>query len=138
MLSIAGEKTNDAAVSWAVGEFAKEVGTAIPEYSVYEDTDCEPGRYVILMEPEKPLDQGKMDLYKKIIDEKLSIANPSYGDKIKTGILSPAKLHFVQPETYLLYREMMSYKGYSTDQLKPVRVLDNPVKKNFFFRLIDE
>ena len=47
------------------------------------------------------------------------------------------KVVFVKPQTYMLYREMMAYKGAMTNQMKPVHVIDNPIKERFFFGLLD-
>ena len=48
------------------------------------------------------------------------------------------KLVFAQPETYVLYKEMMLMKGNSIAQLKPVTVIGNELQKNFFFALIED
>lgn len=138
MISIAGEKTNDEAVSWAVSEFEKETGCKISDYSIEADTDCEPGRYVVYLEPDHIMDPKKMDEYTKLIEEKLSIANPSFGAKVKNGVLSKTVLYFLQQETYALYRDLMIMRGVSGNQLKPVRVIDTPMKKKFFSALIEK
>lgn len=138
MISIAGEKTNDEAVSWAVSEFAKETGCKISDYSIEADTDCEPGRYVVYLEPDHIMDLDKMEEYTNLIEEKLSIANPSFGAKVKNGILSKTVLYFLQQETYALYRDLMIMRGISGNQLKPVRVIDTPMKKKFFSALIEK
>lgn len=138
MISIAGEKTNDEAVSWAVSEFAKETGCKISDYSIEADTDCEPGRYVVYLEPDHIMDSDKIEEYTKLIEEKLSIANPSFGAKVKNGVLSKTVLYFLQQETYALYRDLMIMRGVSGNQLKPVRVIDTPMKKKFFSALIEK
>lgn len=138
MISIAGEKTNDEAVSWAVSEFAKETGCKISDYSIEADTDCEPGRYVVYLEPDHIMDSDKMEEYTKLIEEKLSIANPSFGAKVKNGVLSKTVLYFLQQETYALYRDLMIMRGVSGNQLKPVRVIDTPMKKKFFSALVEK
>ncbi|MGV8906867.1 MAG: GH3 auxin-responsive promoter family protein [Acetobacterium sp.] len=138
MVSIAGEKTNEESISWAVTEFAKEAGCQLVDYSVYADTTISPGRYVLFMETENRLPKSKQDDYLKIIEEKLNIANPSIGAKIKSGVLSQSGISFVQEETYALYRDLMIMRGVSANQLKPVRVIDTLVKENFFFALIDQ
>ena len=64
--------------------------------------------------------------------------NPSYGEKIKSGIIKPLKLIFSQSETYVLYKELMRAKGRSIAQLKPVTVIDNETQRNFFFTLTED
>lgn len=138
MVSIAGEKTTEECISWAVREFAKTVGCELVDYSVYADTAVSPGRYVIIMETAKRLPKDNHHEYREIIAEKLSIANPSIGSKLKSGVLSPSDITFVQEETYALYRDLMIMRGISGNQLKPVRVIDTLIKENFFFALVDK
>ena len=138
MISVAGEKTNDEAVSWAVSEFEKEAGCKINDYSIEADTECEPGRYIVYLEPDHIMPKEKMSQYTDLIEEKLGIANPSFGAKVESGILSKTVLYFEQQETYALYRDLMIMRGISGNQLKPVRVIDTPMKKKFFGGLIEK
>lgn len=138
MVSIAGEKTTEECISWAVKEFAKDAQCELVDYSVYADVAVSPGRYVIIMETEKRMSKENQDEYRLIIEEKLGIANPSIGSKVKSGILSPSEITFVQEETYALYRDLMIMRGISGNQLKPVRVIDTLIKENFFFALVDK
>lgn len=138
MVNIAGEKTNEGNLTWAVKEFSDATGCDILDYSVYADLNTSPGRYVMLMEPRRRISEEKRAEYRDIIEEKLGIANPSFGSKIKSGVLNPLVLHFLQQETYYLYRDIMVMKGASENQLKPVRVIDTPVKEKFFFSLTEQ
>ena len=138
MLSIAGEKTNEEAVRWSVEKFIKDTGCEIVDYSVYADKSTEPGRYIMLMEADHVVPRDKIPEYRDAIEARLSQANPSYGEKVRTGVLGPTKLEFVQQETYQLYRDMMMAKGVSPNQLKPVRVIDTPMKEAFFFGLLED
>lgn len=138
MVSIAGEKTTEECISWAVKEFAKATACELVDYSVYADVAVSPGRYVIFIELEKPLPRERYDDYRQIMEEKLGTANPSIGSKVKSGVLSPSEISFVQEETYALYRDLMIMRGISGNQLKPVRVIDTLVKENFFFALVDK
>jgi len=138
MVNIAGEKTNAESLAWSVSEFARETGCIVADYSVYADTDAVPGRYVVLVEPDRPLAMERMAEYTRIVEEKLGFANPSFGDKVAKGVLGPTQLYFEQLETYALYRDLMVMKGISPNQLKPVRVIDTPMKEKFFFGLIEK
>ena len=138
MVSIAGEKTTEECVSWAVKEFAREVGCNLVDFSVFADTAISPGRYVVFMETDKKLPRDNMDEYRRIIGEKLNIANPSIASKVKSGILNPSDIQFVQEQTYALYRDLMIMRGISGNQLKPVRIFDTPMKEKFFFALIEK
>ena len=65
-------------------------------------------------------------------------ANPSYGEKIRTGALGKLELVFLQQQTYQLYRDLQIMKGISVNQLKPVRVIDTPEMERFFFGLKEQ
>lgn len=138
MLSIAGEKTNDEAVMWSVQQTGKETGYRFADYCVYPDTDSDPGHYTVLLEPDRPLDQSEVPHVRDVLDDYLGQANPSYGTKVKTGVLGPLELKISQIETHALYRDIMISKGVSANQLKPVRVLDTPMKERFFFALVED
>ncbi len=138
MLSIAGEKTNEEAVRWSVDEFMRETGEHVVDYSVFADVDTEPGHYVFLMETDGIVPREKLEEYRSIVEEKLMHANPSFGSKIRTGVLGKTELRFVQQQTYQLYRDMMIMKGTSPNQLKPVRIIDTPMKEKFFFGLVED
>lgn len=138
MLSIAGEKTNEEAVRWAIARFQDDTGVLLRDFSVYADTDAKPGRYVVLMEPDKEIASEKMEEYREIIEKRLGEANPSFGAKVNSGVLGRTKLCITQQETYMLYRDLMVMKGVSLNQLKPVRVIDTPMKERFFFHLLEQ
>lgn len=138
MLSIAGEKTNDEAVLWSVQQTGKEIGYRFADYCVYPDTDSDPGHYTVLLEPDRPLDQSEVPHVRDVLDDYLGQANTSYGTKVKTGVLGPLELKISQIETHALYRDIMISKGVSANQLKPVRVLDTPMKERFFFALVED
>ncbi|MFT8593665.1 MAG: GH3 auxin-responsive promoter family protein [Bifidobacterium sp.] len=137
MVSIAGEKTNEASIAWTVGEFEKASGHAIADYSIYADIDATPGRYVLFMEADRHVDIERHAEYRSLIEGKLSVANPSFGSKVRDGVLGAMDIRFVQQETYYLYRDLMVLRGTSENQLKPVRVIDTPGKERFFFALVD-
>ena len=60
------------------------------------------------------------------------------GDKVKKGLCAPTEVLFLQPETYLLYRDLMLIRGYSVGQLKPVNVISNYTQQKFFFGLRED
>ena len=137
MISIAGEKTNEEALRWTISKFQDETGLFVTDYSIYADTESKPGRYVILIEPDKEIDESKLPEYRDTIERLLGQANPSFGSKVASGTLGKTKLCITQLETYMLYRDLMIMKGFSQNQLKPVRAIDTPVKEKFFFNLIE-
>ncbi|MBR2824175.1 MAG: GH3 auxin-responsive promoter family protein [Clostridia bacterium] len=135
IISIAGEKTNEEALDWSIAQFIKETGLIVHDYSIYAELESKPGHYVILMEPDHIVPREDIPRYRDVIEARLMQANPSFGEKIRTGRLGPSELVFVQQQSYQLYREMMMYRGVSVNQIKPVRVIDTPFKEKFFFGL---
>lgn len=93
-----------------------------------------------LLQENKDTEYGKRYGFGEIksIEKHLAEVNPSYGDKVKNGLIQPVKILFSQPETYVLYKEMMLRMGNSIAQLKPVTVIGNEQQKNFFFTLVDD
>lgn len=138
MLSIAGEKTNDQSVQWAVQQTGRAVGYDFVDYCVYADTDTDPGHYEVLLEPTRMVNMADLPRIRETLDQKLGEANPSYGAKVKTGVLGKMGVHISQIETHALYRDLRIAAGTSPNQLKPVRVLDTPMKVKFFFGLTEE
>lgn len=135
-VNLMGEKTTEMALRIAADNTAKECGFMLVDSSVYPDT--KEVRYTCVMEIDRVPKDLSEDMIRSCLEKNLSKLNPSYGEKIKSGIIKPLKLVFSQPETYVLYKEMMRAKGRSIAQLKPVTVIDNETQKNFFFTLTED
>ena len=135
LISIAGEKTNEEALRWAITQFSLEASVHVNDYSIYADDSTSPGHYVILVEPDQIVPKESLTHFREIMENKLMQANPAYGDMRRAGSLGPLELVFLQQQTYQLYRDLMIMKGFSANQLKPPRIIDNPMKERFFFGL---
>ena len=131
-----GEKTTELALRAAAERTAKECGFMLVDSSVYADP--EEVRYVYIMEIDRVPQTLREEDILACLEKNLAEVNPSYGDKVKTGLIKPAKLLFAQPETYVLYKELMLMKGNSIAQLKPVTVIGNEEQKKFFFALTED
>ncbi|KZX16850.1 GH3 auxin-responsive promoter [Methanobrevibacter cuticularis] len=136
-VNLAGEKTTEIVLRNSLNKAEKEFGFDLVEFSMYPDSDTSPPKYKFLIEALNiPTDVEKEDI-RRFIQDDLSKTNPSFGDKIKKGILGEIELGYLFEETYLLYRDMMIMKGTSSAQLKPPRVIVNESQRKFFFALID-
>lgn len=135
-VSLMGEKTTEMALRAAADNTAKENGFMLVDSSFYPDT--ENVQYVCLMEIDRVPKNLSEETIRSCLDKNLSQINPSYADKLKNGVIKPVRLIFAQPETYVLYKELMQMKGYSIAQLKPVTVIDNEIQKGFFFTLTED
>ena len=135
LVSIAGEKTNEEDLRWSIEQFYLQTRVHVSDYSIYADTDSSPGHYVMLIEPTALIPKEHLGYCRDVLEEKLMQANPAYGQMVRDGVLGSMELVVLQQQTYQLYREMMIMKGVSSNQMKPVRVIDTPQKEKFFFNL---
>lgn len=135
-ISILGEKTTELVLRGVAERVERELGYSMEDFSVFGDVDSVPMRYVMLMEATLPegLDPGAVAAE---LDKGLCEGNPSYGDKVAKGMLDHLRLLFLQPETYLLYRDVMISKGAASAQLKPPRIL-NEIQRRFFMALLED
>lgn len=138
LINIAGEKLTEKDLQIAVDRFAKETGLNVIDFCVYADLDVIPGRCVVLIEPKTDIDMSKLGEYEKLMDEKLKEVAFLYNMERDLNNLSPLKLLIQQPQSHALYREMRLLKGVSENQIKPVRILDTPMKINFFLNMIEK
>ncbi|MBR3316780.1 MAG: GH3 auxin-responsive promoter family protein [Atopobiaceae bacterium] len=138
IVSIAGEKFTEDHLLSAVRSFERKTGINVIDFCMYPDRDAEPGRYVVLVEPEEVVPSERYDECKAIMAEELARASTSYAHYVAGGNMGEPKLIFLQKETFQFHREMKMYEmGINENQLKPVRVLDKPdlIK---FFTLLEE
>ncbi|MCR4601665.1 MAG: GH3 auxin-responsive promoter family protein [Clostridia bacterium] len=138
-ISVALEKTTELALDRTVTRTAEEMGFLLADYCVYPNPDVNPGRYDFLIET-VPEDLGKIDMekLKECVYRLLSEANPRYSYAVEHGQLALPEVHLLQPETGILYREMMIFRGSNPSQLKPVHVIGNERQRKFFFGLIEQ
>lgn len=134
-INLAEEKTTEKALQIAMEATAKEMGFALADFSVYPNTDVVPNRYDFLIEPLKEITKFDMKALRECVFKNLCAANPVYYDCYADNWLAKPEVYFLQPETSLLYRDMMVFRGASLNQLKPVRVIMNERQRAFFFGL---
>lgn len=138
IVSIAGEKFTEDHLLSAVRSFERKTGINVIDFCMYPDRDAEPGRYVVLLEPEEIVPKERYDECQAILAQELVRASTSYAHYVTGGNMGEPKLIFLQKETFQFHREMKMYEmGINENQLKPVRVLDKPdlIK---FFTLLEE
>ena len=69
------------------------------------------------------------------LQEEITHANRDCAEDFETGRLAPVRLIVLQPETYMLYRDVMIMKGTSAAQLKPINVIRNEFQRKFLSKL---
>ena len=83
LISMYGEKVTETALRTAVESMAEESGTAVLEYSIYADTETDPGHYIVLLESDRETLPEAWPYYSEILNRKLGEAHDSYGKKIR-------------------------------------------------------
>lgn len=140
-INMACEKTTEAMLKITAENTAKELGFGLLDYEVYADTSAVPGRYIFMIETydEKRFSIPKEEL-DRVVLEKLCEANPEFKECYEEHLIQAPDAYFEQPETQLLFRDKMIYKGASAQQLKPVHVIGNEEQRKFFMimRELDE
>lgn len=137
-INLAEEKTTEKALQIAVENTCKEMGIELADFSVYPNTDVTPNRYDFLIEPLREISEFDMDALRESVFKHLVEVNPVYMGCYEDHWLDKPEVYFLQPETSILYRDMMVFRGASMNQLKPVRVIMNQRQKKFFFGLLQE
>ena len=136
LISMYGEKVTESVMQNSVRKLAAESKTRILEYSVYPDTDSDPGRYIVLLESDREVGPSRWQSYSDILNRILCEIHDSYRQKMERKIMLPLEVRFVQPQTYALYRDMKIMDGASPNQIKPIHVISGDKLKRFFFALL--
>ena len=137
-LSLMGEKVNEDKLRTAIYGTEKELGFDLIDFSVYADYDSSPMGYVYLLEVNDLSEDITKEAIQDKLNENLCAVEPSLADKIEKGIIDKIKLQFLQPETYLFYKELRIARGTSSAQVKPPRILRDEPDMRFFMVLLDD
>lgn len=137
-MNIANEKTTTQMVDWATEKLAEQFGITFKGYSYYGDTDADPVRYVLMVEPETEISKDSLPEMEKALDELLNESNEKYFKYRRWGMLGDPKICVLKKGTYNDYREMLKKQGRVLNQIKPVTVINTDERKEFFFSHIDE
>lgn len=135
-LCLMGEKVNEENLRDAVYKTEEELGFNLVDFSVYANHHASPMRYVFLMEVEDMPDDVTKKLVHEVLNKNFCATDPVLCYKIQRGLLEKAEVYFLQPETYMFYKELRVV-GASSSQVKPPRILcDEPAIR--FFNVLRE
>lgn len=137
-LCLTGEKVNEENLRAAAYKTENDFGFDLIDFSVYADSDSSPMKYVFLMEVEDfPKDVTK-EVFQEELNENFCATDPVLRNKIDKSLIGKTEIHFLQPQTYLLYKELEVARGTSPAQVKPPRILKDEADVSFFNVLIDD
>ena len=137
-LCLTGEKVNEEHLRAAAYKTERDFGFDLIDFSVYADSDSSPMRYVYLMEVEGLPEGITKEIIREKLNENFCATDPVLAYKIKRGLIGKTELNFLQPETYLLYKELRVARGTSSAQVKPPRILRDEPDIRFFNALLDD
>ena len=137
LANVAGEKTTEEHLNEAVAKLGKELGVEFNDFCLYLDSDRPVSRYILLVEPETKLDISKTKEYSDAFERIIREVNKEYGVVLDRDSLDKPLVLIQQQETHALWRDFKLTMGSSANQVKPVRLLDAPIKQKFFFSLLE-
>ncbi len=135
-VNLNGEKTYEPALRAAVDATAKDLDFDYTDFCVYPDTDMTPSCYRFFIEcPRRP----KADLKElsACLQKELIRANPMLEYKFERRLTGPVVSHYLQDETYALWRDKQIMMGGASTQIKPVKIIMNEAQLRFFRILVD-
>ena len=133
MVNMVGEHVSTEDIEYVVKGISQHEKTAITEYALYTDYSTTPGRYIILIEPEVDMGKGEMKHLNDVADELFKKGNRSYKKYREQNTLGSPSIVYIDPGAFQLYKELQIASGISANQVKPVRLIDNKNKEQFFF-----
>ncbi|MBP3697138.1 MAG: GH3 auxin-responsive promoter family protein [Clostridia bacterium] len=131
--NISGEKINQMAFDEIVENFSNDVDELFIGYSIYPDRTTSPGHYVLLIETAGEHTKEDEKAYSEAFEKALCNGNVSVAPLIASGALGHCEVKFLKKGTYDDYRQMLKENGANLNQVKPIKVIDNDKKKDFFF-----
>ena len=136
--NISGEKVSSLAFDEIVANLSEYMDDLYIGYSIYPDRTTSPGHYVLLLETAETVTPEKKEQYNEAFEKMLCKGNISVEPLIKSGALGHCEVKFLKHGTYDDYREVLRKRGANLNQVKPIKVIDNEDKKEFFFSHIEE
>ncbi len=136
--NISGEKVSSLAFDEMVANLSEATGDLYIGYSIYADRSTSPGHYKLFLELAEDISDEKKATYNALFEEMLCKGNVSVEPLIKSGALGHPEVLFLKKGTYDDYREVLRSRGANLNQVKPIKVIDNDEKRDFFFSHVDK
>ncbi len=99
---------------------SKELNVDFNDFALYLDTDRAVSRYVMLLEPDTPIEIDKDHKYSEAFCRIIREVNKEYADVEDCGSLDKPLILIQQQQTHALWREFIIQFGTSPNQVKPV------------------
>ena len=129
LISICGEKTTEENLLSLVSDLEEASGAHVDNWIIYVNNDSRPSHYTMVLENSEGID---MSVYSDMADEYMCSINEIYRRFRDNLAIRPMNIANQAPGTHAAWKEHMIAKGTAPTQVKPVRVLDNEEKREFF------
>ncbi|MDA8442833.1 MAG: GH3 auxin-responsive promoter family protein, partial [Peptococcaceae bacterium] len=122
LLNLAGEKTPEPAVQYAVQTALQASQVMAVDYTVKLNLDAVIGSYCFYLEA-GPVGQLNPSVIQRNLEQYLGEANPRYLAGLKAKRIAPLELKLVQPGTFQKIRQELIRRGASQNQVKVPRLV---------------
>lgn len=137
-MNVANEKTTTDMIIAAATDVAKELNVEYQGFSFYPDFSTKPPRYTMLVElKDGALDEEGRQKFIEALDHSLDGINEKYYKYRRWGMLNRPEVLFLKPKTYVDYNKYLTDKGIVLNQIKPVTVINNKEREQFFFSHVE-
>ena len=136
--NISGEKVSSLAFDEIVANLSEYMDDLYIGYSIYPDRTTSPGKHVLLLELANEISEDKKAKYNEAFEKMLCKGNVSVEPLIKSGALGHPEVKFLKSGTYDEYREILRSRGANLNQVKPIKVIDNDERRDFFLSRIKD
>ena len=139
----AGALVTEQDIDEVIVGFQKKTGIDINDFCFWKNDEGD--TCTILVEPSEVSENAEkvagitVQEASEIAEELLAKVNSVYAERRSDGVLKPCHVMFLESQTHLLYRDVINHRTKTApDQIRPIRILDNPVKEKFFFGLVEK
>ena len=102
------------------------------DFSIYANKDTRNPHIDLFIELDRDINQDIIEDLEKTFDDGMRGSSWDYDYYRKDDVIKLAKLLIVKKGTYTKYRNLKISQGFSTNQLKAVRLIDNEEKLEYF------
>jgi len=135
LLNLAGEKTSEQAVQYALSATAKAVGVLLEDYTITLKIEDVVGHYLFYIEASEPVITPIKALeMKNTLEKCLWKANPRYKVAVKAKRINEVDIHFVRKCTFGTLKQELLKRGASLNQVKIPRLIQD----SLLLRLLEQ
>ncbi len=138
-LNLANEKTTTQMLDFVADSVEKKFGITLDGYSFYSDAKSKTPHYVMLIESKgSTVPTDKKAEIEEYVDEVFREINEKYEKYRKWGMIFDPVVLQLEDGTNDAYKQTLVAQGKVLNQIKPVTVINNAEREEFFFGKVKE